>query len=76
MESGKGGLNDDQIPTKALYSTSSTLALDACVMRKGFEIAAGALRIQHTQRKGGFAGTRHPGNTHDFPQRNIDVYIF
>ena len=33
-------------------------------------------RIQHTQRKGGFAGTRHPGNTHDFPQRNIDVYIF
>ena len=43
---------------------------------QGFQIAPGALRIQHAQRKRGFPGAGHARDPHDPVQRNIHVDIF
>ena len=43
---------------------------------QGFQVAARTLGVQHTKRKGGFAGAGHPRNAHDFTQWNININLF
>ena len=40
------------------------------------QITAGPLRVQHAQSQRRLAGSRHTGDPHQLPQRNIQVYIF
>ena len=43
---------------------------------KGFQIPPGSFRIQDPQGQGGFPGPGHPGNSHDFVERDVHVDIF
>ena len=43
---------------------------------QGFQITSGALCIEDTQRQRRFSRTGYPGDSHDFVQGNIHIYIF
>ena len=45
------------------------------IRRERLEIPARPLRIQHAQSQGAFTRAGHPRDTHQFVQRNIDIYV-